>query len=374
MAGSRCTVTEREVSGWRALCLASDALSVTVLPGKGADIYQIIDLATGIDPLFKAPWGLQPPGAPPRAGSDGTAFLENYEGTWQELFPTTGDPGTHDGRPLPFHGEVATRPWSWTILPAASLSDPAADAGAVPSAPPAPSSLTPSVTSASRSPADAAGPADDSIAVRFSIDCDMLPLRLERTMRLTAGQRSLVLDERVTNLSDGLVRFTWGHHCVLGAPLLADGADLRVPATSLSTPAPPWEDTARLVPGQQSNWPVARRRDGGLVDLSVVPGPEAGSHDDVYLTGLTAGWAELRNPRLRTGFRLDWDPEVFRWVISWQAYGGAVAMPLAGAYALGLEPWTTGGNLEAAAASGEGIELPGGGSLETTVTASFLSC
>jgi hypothetical protein len=49
-------------------------------------------------------------------------------------------------------------------------------------------------------------------------------------------------------------------------------------------------------------------------------------------------------------------------------------MPLAGAYALGLEPWTTGGNLEAAAASGEGIVLPGGGSLQTTVTASFLSC
>ena len=42
--------------------------------------------------LFKTPWGLQPPGSPPREGSDGHAFLENYEGGWQELFPNCNDP------------------------------------------------------------------------------------------------------------------------------------------------------------------------------------------------------------------------------------------------------------------------------------------
>jgi hypothetical protein len=39
-------------------------LEVTVLPDKGADIYAITDLGSGIDPLFKAPWGLQPPKSP----------------------------------------------------------------------------------------------------------------------------------------------------------------------------------------------------------------------------------------------------------------------------------------------------------------------
>lgn len=89
MARPGIGVTEGVVSGWHAVRLTSDALSVTVLPGKGADIYEIVDLATGIDPLFKAPWGLQPPGAASREGSDGAAFLENYEGSWQELFPNT---------------------------------------------------------------------------------------------------------------------------------------------------------------------------------------------------------------------------------------------------------------------------------------------
>ena len=80
-------VTEREpavreghVRGWRAVHLTSDVLEVTVLPDKGADIYALTDLASGIDPLLRTPWGLQPPGTPPRPGSSGMAFLENYEG------------------------------------------------------------------------------------------------------------------------------------------------------------------------------------------------------------------------------------------------------------------------------------------------------
>jgi hypothetical protein len=108
-----------------------------------------------------------------------------------------------------------------------------------------------------------------------------------------------------------------------------------------------------------------------MADLSRIPGPEAGSHDDVFLTDLDGGWAELANPALGLGFRLDWDPAVFRWVISWQPFGGAHAMPLRGAYGLGIEPWTSGGNLEAAMASGEAVALPGHGQLETTVSASI---
>ena len=73
MAGSRPGIRESVVHGWAAVHLSSDLLEVTVLPDKGADIYALTDLASGIDSLFKAPWGLQPPGSPPRAGSDGAA-------------------------------------------------------------------------------------------------------------------------------------------------------------------------------------------------------------------------------------------------------------------------------------------------------------
>jgi hypothetical protein len=334
MAAPPRGVTEAVISGWPGLRLTTDALSVTVLPGKGADIYELTDLATGVDPLFKAPWGLQPPGAPPREGSDGAAFLENYEGSWQELFPNTNDACRYGDAQVPFHGEVAALPWSVSVE---------ADDG-------------------------------QEIAVRLWVDCRLLPLRLERLMRLRRGARELVLDERVTNLSQEAVPFVWGHHCVLGPPLVAAGAELRAPAATIITPPQAWEDTARLVPGQRSAWPMARLRAGGETDLSRLPGPEAGSHDDVYLTGLAAGYVQVDNHALGLGFRLDWDPGVFGWIIAWQPFGGARAMPLRGAYGLGVEPWTAGGNLEQALADGSALWLAGRGQLETRVVAGFVTC
>jgi hypothetical protein len=46
-------------------------------------------------------------------------------------------------------------------------------------------------------------------------------------------------------------------------------------------------------------------------------------------------------------------------------------MPLAGAYALGLEPWVTRRNLEEAVAAGEAVELEAGGSFGTILRASM---
>jgi hypothetical protein len=57
----------------------------------------------------------------------------------------------------------------------------------------------------------------------------------------------------------------------------------------------------------------------------------------------------------------------------WQPHGGATALPLAGAYALGIEPWTSRHCLEQALEAGEAIELKGGETLETTLYATFES-
>ena len=148
-----------------------------------------------------------------------------------------------------------------------------------------------------------------------------------------------MLDERADNRSDEPRQVVWGHHCVVGAPLVAAGARLEPPARTIVTLPETWEPTARLAPGQRTRWPHAARA-GGTADLREVPGPEAGSHDDVFLTDLRRLVA-VENDDLGLAFRLAFDAAVFRWVVTWQPYGGAQAMPLAGSYALGLEPWTS---------------------------------
>ena len=315
------------VSGWRAITLENDLLRVTVLPDKGADVVELLHLPTGVDVLFKAPWGLRPPGAPPREEADGLEFIGNYEGGWQELLPNANDACAYDGVELPFHGEVALLPWEAEQLDAATL--------------------------------------------RLSVRCRRLPLRLERVMRLDNGRPRLAVEGTVTNEGEARVPFVWGQHLVLGPPFLEPGCRLELPATKIVTADEVWEETARLEPGQRSEWPHAMLRAGGTVDLRNVPGPEAGSHDDLYVGGFSDGRASVANPRLGLTFRLRWDEQVFPWVVLWQPYGGAVDPSLAGSYALGLEPWTSRHNLACAIDNGEATWLEPGESLSTTVVASI---
>lgn len=344
-SSNSCRISNETINGWRAVVLENDLLHVSVLPDKGADIYNFIHKSSGVDFLFKAPWGLQPPGAPPREGSGDMAFLWNYEGCWQELFPSANDPCTYRDQTIPFHGEVATLPWQEQII----QTDEA------------------------------------EVAVRFSVRCQKTPFRLERLMRLRRGEPSLYLEETVTNESDQAAHFVWGHHCVVGPPFLEAGCRLDTPAQTIITIPEMYEPTARLQPGQHEPWPQAKLRDdfppsplkggtgGRVVDLRDVPGPETHSHDDVYLTDLTAGWAAVTNPRLDLTFSLHWDSTIFHWIITWQPYGGTEAMPLTGVYALGIEPWISRLNLEQAVAAREAIELPGGASFNTTLRASITS-
>jgi len=333
MTGRRCSLRTGSLVGWDSVALENDALRVTVLPAKGADIYELVDLRSDIDVLFKAPWGLKSPGAPPREGSGDVEFLWNYEGGWQELLPNANDACSYRGIEVPFHGEVATLPWEWEVV----------------------------------------RDKPDEVAVRFSTHCRKTPFRLERLMRLEQGKAQLVLEETVRNDSDHAAHLVWGHHCVVGPPFLEPGCRLELPARAVVTRPEVWEETARLAPGQTERWPHARLRAGGTVDLREVPGLEAGSHDDVYAIDLEAGWVSVTNPSRGLTFRLAWDADLFTCVVLWQPYGGANELPLSGSYALGIEPWTSRHCLEQALAAGEAVELAAGESLATSLYATLES-
>ena len=51
-------LTNGEVNGHRALYLENNALKITVLPDKGADVYELVHKPSGVDFLMKTPRGL----------------------------------------------------------------------------------------------------------------------------------------------------------------------------------------------------------------------------------------------------------------------------------------------------------------------------
>lgn len=322
-------IRRETIRGHEALWLENGRLRVAVLPHKGADIYAFVHVPSGIEFLMRTPSGLQPPGSSPQAH-----FLDNYEGAWQELFPNHNDACTYRGRAVPFHGEVALLPWEWEI---------------------------------ERDDARAA-------TLRLSVNCRQAPLRLTRRMRLPAEDGTLELEYTLENRSADPEHFVWGQHIVLGGDFLMGGCRLEIPAARLTTPAELFEPaTAALAPGQEEPWPMARgRRPGERIDLRLIPGPDAHSHDDACLSGLSEGRWTVVNPRLRLGFRLEWDAAIFPWVQMWTPYGGADLPPLTGIYGLGLEPWVSRFPLEQAVECGQARCLAPGEALTTVVRARVL--
>ena len=325
-----CSITRLRINGWPALRLSDSAIEVTLLPAKGADIYSFVDVATGIDVLMKTPWGLQPPGSMPHPGSGRDEFLHNYEGGWQELFPNTGPACTYQGREIPLHGEVATLPWNSSV----ERED------------------------------------ENEIRVRVDVRCRQVPLSLTRRMTLTSLSGVVVIDEIVRNEADQTVMFVWGHHPVLGAPFLEQGCCLQVGRCSVYTPDVPF-DAANVsyACGQRGAWPYIRQLDGQEVDLRIIPGPDANTHDHACLTDLGRGMIEVENRRLGLVFGMEWDASIFRWINNWRPFGGSHAAPLEGIYGLAIEPWVTRSNLAAAVADGTSLSIEGGGTFQTSIKA-----
>jgi hypothetical protein len=314
-----------DLHGHQAVWLENEHLKAAVLPGKGADIAELIHKPSGVQFLMKTPAGLQPPGKDPPVD-----FLENYEGGWQELFPNANESCEYRGRKIPFHGEAALLPWEWEALQ------------------------------------------DDLQAseIRLQVGCRQTPFRIKRRMRLERGSHRLEIREKVLNEAGEPWEFVWGHHLTLGDGFLEHGCRLEIPAEFLATAEQLFEaETARLAPGQKRPWPYALSRTPGvLLDLREIPGPEAHSHDDVFLGGLARGTFSVANPRLGLRFKMEWDASVFPWVILWMPYGGADLPPLTGIYGIGIEPWVSRYPLAQAVTEGQALTLPGGGSLETELS------
>lgn len=326
-----CRITDDLVyKGFRTVFLENDLVRVGVLLDKGADLFQFLYKPTDTDFLWRAPNGLlDARRSKPTSASGAGAFLDSYHGGWQEIFPG-GGPMVYQGAEIGLHGEVTHLGWDCEIL----VDDP------------------------------------EEIAVQLSCETLRTPFRLERTMRLVQGSPVLFITERLTNLSPTEHAFMWGHHPAFGPPFLKQGVRLYVPAATGQVHDPQFAQSGIFNPGETFDWPLIQNA-GERLDLSRVPGPEAGFADLIYLSGLTEGWYAVQDPEAGIGFGLAWPLEVFPYLWFWLAYGRAPGYPWWDrVYCLALEPWTSIPNsFELAQASGNLKTLKGGASIDISLTA-----
>ena len=297
-----------KVAGWKALVLENELLKVTALPECGGWILSIGYQPREAELLYRTPRGLIAKDDQPVVTDPLYGFRARSMGGWPELFPHGSAPTEIAGVKMPMHGEAVNRAWRCEVLKA-----PRGEA-----------------------------------AARLSLNCHLLPLRLERVMRVRAGSATLTLEETVTNRSGLAVDFMWGHHPYYGKPVLDAGSRIFAPAKmSLTTDYRP------------AGWPV---HEGA--DLSLCPAEGAGTGEMFYLADLAAGWYALVNQQQKLGLAMSWDKEVFPFIWIWREANKNASYPyFGGAYTVAIEPFSS---LPGARERKERLlKLAGGASLST---------
>ena len=287
----------------RGVRLENDRVSLTLLPDKGADIYEWIHKASGIDVLWKSPWGLRRPGAGiPSSFQSSVTWIEWYPGGWQILFPSGGGPCEYKGVELSYHGEASSVFWDIDELESN----------------------------------------DHEARVRLSTRLFRSPFALEREIILPVDSGSFLLRETVRNDGGEPMDYMWGHHPAYGAPFLSSDCRIDTNARTLiadDTYDPPF--SVMEVNGR-FDWPVATRN-GQQTDLSTVPGESGHRASLGYFDGYDEiAWYGITNTRLGIGAGLAWHRSDFPHAWFWQEMHASPGFPwYKGVYVMAIEPNTT---------------------------------
>ena len=334
---SSCFLREHHIGrGFRALSIENQFLSVTLLPDKGADIYSLRYKPKDIDVLWKSPWGLKMPGVgiPSFGASSEAAWLENYEGGWQEIFPNGGDACVYKGAPLSFHGEASTLPWDYAVRQQSA----------------------------------------STVTLDFSVQLYRSPFTVRRSVTVERSLPAVLFHETIENQGEEDLHFMWGHHPAFGEPFLDGGCRLHVPARRFVAHDVQISPNSRLAPSAAGSWPVLSGRNSNPVDLSLVPPSSARVTEFGYLSDLEQGWYGLVNPGLGFGTGLAWDKGVFPYLWFWQELRGSFGYPWYGrCYVMAVEPFNSipGSGLLRAIESGTAPILPARGKRDARLAAVF---
>ena len=299
-----CRLTEFVLKDHRAISLENEKIRVTVLIDKGTDIYEFLYKPKDVDFLYRSYVGLRSrKNFYPMSPITGGAFLDYYEGGWQEMFPWGGHASTHRGVDTGLHGEVALSPWDYRV--------------------------------------DVDTP--EEVRVTCSIRTRRAPFFLQKTFAIYRQKAALHISEVAQCECDQDLEIVWGQHPTFGWPFLDDSCVIDLAPCRVKVPAPIGE-SIRLEPNQDTVWPHAKLLHGSETDLSRIPGPSTGSEDIAFLYGFKEAWYAVRSQSKGVGFGLTWDPKAFPWVWFWQLYRGSPNYPWwQSQYCAALEPVTSAG-------------------------------
>jgi hypothetical protein len=328
-----CRYHDIEYMGFRSIILENELLRVLVMYEKGTDIVEFVYKPKDIDFMWRSPAEVSankknlitkehPAGA----------FLDEYEGGWQELLPNINNPTNYKGASLGFHGEAYLRAWDYRVL------------------------------------VDTV----KEVKIRFSVRLNRAPFFVTKTVTIKSYAPAIEFEESILNEGDEEFKFTWGHHPAIGIPFLSDKCVIDLPQGTIGrTYDKDFSGNSIFPPDVEFFWPFVKDKNGKEIDLSRVMPPELKTAFCVSLENLNNGWYGITNPDIGVGFGMKWDIKVFKYLWMWVVCRGFYNFPFYGrTYNIALEPWSAiPDNLDDVIKAGRELTLQPKEILETKFTA-----
>ena len=296
-----CRITEFCHRNLKFLTLENELIKITLIPDKGADVYELIYKPKDIDFMWKAPGGVRDAIHTKMTAPDPTgSFLDYYEGGWQECLPG-GGPYLENGAVIGLHGEACMLPWDFCVL----------------------------------------RDEEDFCEVQLSCKTYRYPLAVKKTVQIKKGIPVVYFSECIGNRGNEDLEIMWGHHPAVGKPFLNEYCRIDVPATDYLMLGTNFCPGNKMQPELTGKWPMAQTMDGVAVDLTWVPAEHAKNGNLIYLSGLKEAWFAVTDTRKKLGYGMCWDKEVFPYVWYWQVAQGVAGHPWYSAtYNIAMEFWS----------------------------------
>lgn len=289
-------IIEHQIDSYHAYTLTDGEHALTLIPEKGSDIVSLRHIPSDTEFLWTTPNGL-------RRDTPSKSFIDNYEGGWQELFPTGGPPLMFRGAEMPKHGEVFSLAWNVVA------------------------------TEATR----------DRASITLEVKTVRSPFHIKKTITLHAGTGMIEIDETATNRGEEDLPVMWGHHPAFGGNFLDGSCKIDAPARRVwSYALPENELTGQFEVNVSGEWPLLKNKRGQMVDVSEIAPPTARTADMLFIGDFEDDWFAITNRDKKVGVALLFDRTVFPLFWYWRMLGGGTGYPWYGrAYAVALEPFTT---------------------------------
>lgn len=280
------------------IVLGNAEMRAAIDPCRGVEVRSLVDLRTGIEVLFQAPWPSWSARAPQASGG---MWPNAWPGGWQVLFPNVGRGCRVDGRDHPFHGDAAVA--AWTIC----------------------------------------GQTTQEITATWT---DRSGLAATREIRLM--NRSLMIATRLNNPTGAIQPFLFCEHVIFGGRLLAGHGNVEIRSGHIMQLG----DIGEPVDSGVSDWPYVAGG-GATEDWSRLDGGARTRLGTVM--SVPDAVAKIASDLEDVRVKMTWSREALPFLRYWQEWGHTEAEPWCRrAYCLGLEPTSAAGADGLLAALGRG--------------------